>query len=1139
MPGEKLTLALWLAIISSVQNEEVFLKIDKNVPIPSGLDCNGALLKLKSFLDQSSTSIHQATGELHQWTKVTLEIPSSWSGCTKDANGTVPVLAAHVIMAEKSMTRAVQPEGCGIRGKQVRLKSSFLTGETDQNQAVRQFVTEWIKYRFGVFDEHGYDQDPTFPNFYRKASQIYPNSCTNRPIKGNFTEDCLENPCSIEPGQAGIETSLLFSINAITFPQMSRVCDETTHDKDAPNLQNLLCDYKSVMEVIREEAESARSLSRNVQFQVVQANPLLAQGQGDLVIIFDNSVQMQGHWTAVRIGLEQLFITMNPNTLVTMIINENVPLTQTRVGAGMINHFWSDRVFPETLPTSQSFELRTSFNTLKNQMSILGLWSPTIVVLTATPIDEAEDWNSTITWVKENRLSVDVMTVPQVKTRKLVELTQFGNLYALPLSGTDHDRGALAGAILMAMVEHIEGINFQQIAQVVKDPLSDNWVHGHFEVQSDMTSKEAPKFQVLVLSPWNLYPQVNMIVEAPNGTKWQTSNNSIYRVWSSHVLQLKPDGFGFQSGTWKFSIQGPGSSFSGKIHVMAFVDVGTKPIGRSFFQSNSKLGLNATDDTFAVSVFTSLEQVTNMDQNWTVKAKLINGFTSTDLILKDDGLIVPDVMKKDHLHSQYFFDIKERGFYSTQFELWNENGIQRFWPGPSLFVDQPINNSLSGDRIPPSRIMDLRTSLVRDDLVSLIWTAPGDDLNLGQANFYRIFCGLSREDLSFDDCVAVRSGLVRFSHEAGTREEITFPLAIIGVPVYFGIKAYDNVGNSGSMSNVAEVFVPGPPTIPTTPSNPDDNPPNGIYISEAGFIALLVILGLLLILVVLVACVYVCLRMRKRRQEKKHEQKALELFMANQRQHQPPKSSQSNVYSDIISSGQKIEQNAPKFKSRTKTKTNGSLSPSLVQHSLPERRHSERSISSSSSSQIGDANQAYIGSPVVQVRKPKSKSTTPAPPPPPPQREVQLSPRQLISNQGRDRRPLSPETLRQMSWSQSMESSSDSDFEPMDVPYQGPPPPIRRHASQTDYSRQFKKPSAAQKAASLNSPQVQQGQPFNYITFSEMLYGDHRRQQPLGSPDLSSSRAVSYVLQCPNQTYFNGSINTHLIKPCLVSTHHH
>lgn len=47
MPGVKLTLALWLAIISSVQTEEVFLKIDKNLPIPPSLDCNAALQKLK------------------------------------------------------------------------------------------------------------------------------------------------------------------------------------------------------------------------------------------------------------------------------------------------------------------------------------------------------------------------------------------------------------------------------------------------------------------------------------------------------------------------------------------------------------------------------------------------------------------------------------------------------------------------------------------------------------------------------------------------------------------------------------------------------------------------------------------------------------------------------------------------------------------------------------------------------------------------------------------------------------------------------------------------------------------------------------------------------------------------------------
>lgn len=207
--------------------------------------------------------------------------------------------------------------------------------------------------------------------------------------------------------------------------------------------------------------------------------------------------------------------------------------------------------------------------------------------------------------------------------------------------------------------------------------------------------------------------------------------------------------------------------------------------------------------------------------------------------------------------------------------------------------------------------------------------------------------------------------------------------------------------------------------------DPND-PPNGIYISEAGFIALLVILGILLLLVILVASVYVCLRMRKRKKEKKHEQKALELFMAQQRQQQPPKSSPSNFYSDILSASQKPEEGGSKFKSRTKTKTNGSLSPVIVQQPVPPtRRHSMSSVSSSSSTSlspqiIGDVNQAYIGSPVSKRRKAKSKRSTPAPPPPPHQREIQLSPGRLVSNQGRDRRPLPPSTLRQMSWEQSM-----------------------------------------------------------------------------------------------------------------------
>ena len=78
--------------------------------------------------------------------------------------------------------------------------------------------------------------------------QIAPNSCSNIPVAGNFTEECLTNPtstaCSFPAGQTDVTSSLLFSSSGETFPQMSRVCDASGHDQDSPNKHNLLCGYR-------------------------------------------------------------------------------------------------------------------------------------------------------------------------------------------------------------------------------------------------------------------------------------------------------------------------------------------------------------------------------------------------------------------------------------------------------------------------------------------------------------------------------------------------------------------------------------------------------------------------------------------------------------------------------------------------------------------------------------------------------------------------------------------------------------------------------------------------------------------------------------------------------------------------------
>ena len=54
------------------------------------------------------------------------------------------------------------------------------------------FLYEWSKFRYGVFEEHGYPGDPLYPMFYSKqiftangpSNVVKPNFCTNEETTG-------------------------------------------------------------------------------------------------------------------------------------------------------------------------------------------------------------------------------------------------------------------------------------------------------------------------------------------------------------------------------------------------------------------------------------------------------------------------------------------------------------------------------------------------------------------------------------------------------------------------------------------------------------------------------------------------------------------------------------------------------------------------------------------------------------------------------------------------------------------------------------------------------------------------------------------------------------------------------------------
>jgi hypothetical protein len=84
------------------------------------------------------------------------------------------------------------------------------------------FIVEWVKYKYGVFDEFGSHNDPMYPKFYRQGLIAVPTSCANIALAGNFSQDCMESgDCPFQDGQVAVTSSFLYSQNQTLFPNVN------------------------------------------------------------------------------------------------------------------------------------------------------------------------------------------------------------------------------------------------------------------------------------------------------------------------------------------------------------------------------------------------------------------------------------------------------------------------------------------------------------------------------------------------------------------------------------------------------------------------------------------------------------------------------------------------------------------------------------------------------------------------------------------------------------------------------------------------------------------------------------------------------------------------------------------------------
>ncbi|XP_067929388.1 calcium-activated chloride channel regulator 1-like isoform X2 [Watersipora subatra] len=123
------------------------------------------------------------------------------------------------------------------------------------------------------------------------------------------------------------------------------------------------------------------------------------------------------------------------------------------------------------------------------------------------------------------------------------------------------------------------------------------------------------------------------------------------------------------------------------------------------------------------------------------------------------------------------------------------------------------------DITPPDRITDLTIHKVSNskDVVTLIWTAPGEDLNIGQGT-------KEIQDIKLVPRDSIITNVSRLQAKAGKRLELqiktsSIPLEPLGLNIstdiltfYFRVKAYDSSNNSAEWSNPVTVSYYNPTT---------------------------------------------------------------------------------------------------------------------------------------------------------------------------------------------------------------------------------------------------------------------------------------------------------------------------------------
>uniref|UniRef100_A0A8C4M8R1 Calcium-activated chloride channel regulator 1 n=1 Tax=Equus asinus asinus TaxID=83772 RepID=A0A8C4M8R1_EQUAS len=708
------------------------------------------------------------------------------------------------------------------------------------------FVHEWAHLRWGVATSKKIEATrcSTGITGINRVHTCQGDSCVTRACRIDSKTKLYEKDCQFFPDQDQTEKASIMFMQGID--SVVEFCKENNHNREAPSLQNKMCDFRSTWEVIS-NSEDFKNTTSMVAPPPPPVFSLLKISQRIVCLVLDKSGSMSFNRLNRMNQAAKHFLlqTIENGSWVGMVHFDSTALVISNL-TQIISSNERNKLL-ESLPTeavggtSICAGIKSAFEVITDMYSQID--GSEIVLLTDGEDNTA---GSCLDEVKQSGAIIHFIALGPSADQAVIEMST--------ITGGKHkyasDEAANNGLIdaFAALVSGNADLSQQSLQLESKGLTLNNnlWMNG--TVIIDSTVGKDTFFQFT----WEKeFPNISLW--DPNGT--QMENFTVDTLSKMAYLSIPGTA---KVGVWTYSLQAKQNS------EILTITVNSRAANPSVppITVNAKMNKDTNSFPSPMIVYAEILQgfVPILGANVTAFIESNSGKTEV-LQLLDNGAGA-DSFKNDGVYSRYFTAYSENGRYSLKVRAHGgTNAATRslrrplnraaYIPGwvvdgnPSrpeidadtqtplesfsrtasggAFVVSNVSNLPLPDLYPPSQITDLEAT--RDgDNISLTWTAPGDDFDVGKAQQYIIRISGSLLDLrdNFDDALQVNTTDL-LPKEANSEETFAFTPGHISegnaTHIFIAIQSVDKSNLASKVSNIAQVAL----FIPEADSSPEEN----------------------------------------------------------------------------------------------------------------------------------------------------------------------------------------------------------------------------------------------------------------------------------------------------------------------------